>query len=140
MATPGATPAALAAARRGGNRKITVADCVATVTVNGEVGHEDSAVLLRLMEHLVTATGLALRPATNLEAPSVGEYYKASAVGSSARPGCVKVVLAGIESARKIYSALHGQSVKVGADILGVVVTNDAVDGRAVPGGQLRSQ
>ena len=43
VATPGATPAALAAARRGGDRKITVADCVATATVNGEVGHEDSA-------------------------------------------------------------------------------------------------
>jgi len=45
IAVLAATTGALAAARRGGNRQITSADCVAEVSVAGEMGYEDQAVL-----------------------------------------------------------------------------------------------
>ena len=138
VATPGATPAALAAARRGGNRHVTSADCVATVQVAGEAGHEDGTVLHSIMKHLVNSTSLTLQPAANLRAPVAGEYYAATSVDPDARPGCVKVVLEDIAGVHKVYDALHGKSVKIGVDIIGVVVTNDVLDGAAVPGGQLR--
>mgnify|MGYP006065222623 CR=1 FL=1 len=50
----------------------------------------------------------------------------------------MKVVLEDISVVHKVYDALHGKSVKIGEDIIGVVVTNDVLDGDAFPGVHLR--
>ena len=49
------------------------------------------------------------------------------------------VLLASAEDVRRLYTALHGQTVQVGADRVGVVVDNDLVTGQGVPGNGLRS-
>ena len=138
VATPAATAAALAATRRGGNRRVTGADCTALVTIRGDVGHEDAAVAHHLMTHLVTTTGLELRPAANVESPSLGEFFSLAAVDPLARPGTVKILLPDLDSVRKVYTALDGQSVRVGNDVLGVRVANDVLDAGTAPGGAQR--
>ena len=63
IATPTATTTALAASRRGGNRRVSLLDHATTITLQGEVGREDGEVLVNLMSHVVASTGLGLRPA-----------------------------------------------------------------------------
>ena len=136
IAAPAATTGALAAARRGGNRQITSADCVAEVSVAGEIGYEDQAVLGQIMDHLASRTGLALTPAADALAPKLGEYY----AEPGGRAGSLKVLLGTLEDARRVYAALDGRTMEAGEDRLIVKVNNDAIDGRAVPGGRLRRQ
>jgi len=134
VAIPTAISSALAAARRGANRRITTADCAASVSVQGELGHEDTAVLQRIMAHLAQSTGLAIAPATDAAAPRIGEFF----ADPDGRAGSVKVLLPDLESVRRVYAALDGQTVMAGSDRLAIRVQNDAVGGKAVPGGQLR--
>ena len=54
------------------------------------------------------------------------------------RAGRVRILLPDLESVRRVYAALDGQTVMGGTDRLAIRVQNDAVDGKAVPGGQLR--
>ena len=75
IATPTGTTAALSAARRGGNRRVTTVDCVAQIAAQGELGAENDAVLRRIMGHLAQVTGLPLAPATDAAAPKTGEFF-----------------------------------------------------------------
>ena len=140
VAAPSATPAALAAARRGGNRRITSYDYTATVSLEGEVGKQDNEILCRLMHHVVTTTGLQLRPAQDPAMPRVGEFFRVQAAEPTAKPGVMKLLLADLEEVRRVRGALHGQTVKVGSDIIAIRVGNDVVDAGPVPGSELRRQ
>ena len=115
---------------------MTTVDCVAQIAVQGELGAENDAVLRRIMGHLAQVTGLPLVPATDAAAPKTGEFF----ADPDGRVGCVKVLLPDLDGVRRVYAALDGQSVMVGADRLLVRVSNDAIDGRSVPGGALRRQ
>ena len=133
IATPTATTTALAAARRGANRPITSADCLAVVEVQGELGPENAAVLHHLMEQTAQNTGLAISRAADAQAPALGEYFV-----DADRPGHVRILLPDLDSVRRVYAALNGRTVSVGIDRVAIRVMNDAIDGQAVPGGHLR--
>jgi len=133
IATPTATTAALAAARRGANRPVTSADCLAVVEVQGELGPENAAVLHHLMEQTAQNTGLAISRAADAQAPALGEYFV-----DADRPGHVRILLPDFDSVRRVYAALNGRTLAVGVDRVAIRVMNDAVDGQAVLGGHLR--
>jgi hypothetical protein len=92
-----------------------------------------------LMQHAIGATGLQLQETDYQRAPKMGEYIHLATQSDSAPPGRVRVLLASAEDVRRLYNALHGQTVQVGADRVGVVVDNDLVTGQGVPGNGLRS-
>jgi len=106
----------------------------------GEVGKEDNEILCRLMHHVVTTTGLQLRPAQDPAMPRVGEFFHVQAAEPTAKPGVMKLLLADLEEVRRVRGALHGQTVKVGSDIIAIRVGNDVVDAGPVPGSELRRQ
>ena len=86
------------------------------------------------MAHLAQSTGLAIAPATDAAAPRIGDLF----ADPDGRAGSAKVLLPDLESVRRVYAALDGQTVMAGSDRLAIRVQNDAADGKAVPGGQLR--
>ena len=138
IATPSGTRSSLAATRRGGNRKVTSQDYVTTVTAQGELGREDNALMCQLLLKVSEELGLGLAPAADPECPKTGEFYLCSAVHAAARPGMMRILLPDVESVKKVKEALHGQSMKVGMDTVGITVANDLLDARAAPGGRNR--
>jgi len=111
----------------------------ADVTVQGEVGKEDGQVLAILMQHVTSNTGLSIQETDYSRAPRVGEYVHLASLDSTAQPGKLRVLLSSAEDVRRLYNALHGQTVQVGHDRVGIVVGSDLIDGRQVPGNELRS-
>ena len=138
IATPSGTRSSLAATRRGGNRKVTSQDYVTTVTAQGELGREDNALMCQLLLKVSEELGLGLAPAADPECPKTGEFYLCSAAHAAARPGMMRILLPDVESFKKVKEALHGQSMKVGMDTVGITVANDLLDARAAPGGRNR--
>lgn len=112
---------------------------MADVEIRGEVGKEDAQVMSLLMQHAISVTGLQLQETDYGRAPRIGEYIHLAIQNSSAPPGKLRVLLSSGEEIRRLYNALHGQTVQVGADKVGVVVGNDLLDGQCVPGNGLRS-
>ena len=127
FATPSRTPVALAAARRRGPGRSTLMDTIAVVAVQGELGHQDLNVMLILMRHVVSSTGLSLAAAVDAERPRAGEYIHLASRDPLAPPGRMRVFLNSLEEVRRLYAALHGQSVLVNGDFVAVTVANDAV-------------
>ena len=121
--------AALAAARRGANRPVTSADCLAVVEVQGELGPENAAVLHHLMEMTAQNTGLVISRAADAQAPARGEYFV-----DDDRPGHVRILLPDLDSVRRVYAALNGRTVAVGIDRVAIRVMNDAADAQAARG------
>ena len=139
FATPSATSNALAASKRRGTTPISTCNFSTDVTIRGEMGKEDGQVLRLLMQHAIGVTGLHLQETDYTRAPKMGEYIHLATQSDSAPPGRVRVLLTSVEDVRRLYNALHGQTVQVGADRVGVVVDSDLVTGQAVPGNGLRS-
>ena len=96
-------------------------------------------VLSLLMQHVVSATGLARAETDYSRAPRVGEFVHLASQDPSAPPGKLRVHLGSADEVRKLYNALHGQTVMVGSDRVGILVGNELVDGWRVPGNELRS-
>jgi len=138
IATPTATTTALAASRRGGNRRVSLLDHATTITLQGEVGREDGEALVKLMSHVVASTGLGLRPAASPHEPTVGEFVHMASVDAAAQPGRLKLLLRDAAEVRKVYAALHGQTVQAGQDYVGIAINNYVVDAKSVPGNGLR--
>ena len=134
FAAPTATLAALAAARWGGTRAVTSADCWAQVAVEGELGAENDAVLTSIMGHVANATKLRIDAATDVSQPKVGEFFP----DPDGRPGCLRVLLGSLDDVRSVYEAVQGLTVQVGTDRLRIRVSNDVIDARATPGGAQR--
>jgi len=139
FAAPSATTKALAASRRRGTAPLSIHNYMADVEVKGEIGKEDGRVLALLMQHAITATGIQLQETDYNRAPKTGEFIHLATQNSSAPPGRLRVLLSTAEEVRRLYNALHGKTVQVGADRVGVVVENDLIDGKGVPGNGLRS-
>ena len=91
------------------------------------MGLEDGKVLLKLMEHACVSTGLALRPASYPAKPEPGEFIHLASHDALAPAGVSKVLARDPEDVRKLYVALHGQAIQVGADMIGVEVKNDFI-------------
>ena len=138
-ATPTATSQALAASRRRGTGKTTSLHHQADVEIKGEVGRADGQVISLLMRHVVQCTGLQLRETSYQGPMQLGEFVHLASLDPDAPPGKVKVILASAQEVRRIYNALHGQTIMIGQDRIGIVVGNDLVEGQRVPGNDLRS-
>ena len=95
------------------------------MTIRGELGAEDAVVLSRLMEHAVRATGLPLSRAEHLGTLRPGEFGPMVLPDGSCAPGKVQVLCQSAAEVDALHAALHGQSVRVGSDIIGVTVDND---------------
>ena len=89
---------------------------MADVEIRGEVGKEDGQVMSLLMQHVISATGLQLQETDYGRAPRTGEYIHLATQHSSAPPGKLRVLLSSAEEVRRLYNALHGQTVQVGLD------------------------
>ena len=72
--------------------------------------------------------------------PKPGEFIHLASQDTSAPPGRMRVLLTSAEEVRRLYTALHGQVVQVGSDRISVVVSNDLVDSRGVPGNGRRGR
>ena len=140
IAVPSATAAALAASRRQGNANASSADLLADIIVQGEVGKEDGEVLRLLMTHLCQVTGLHLTETDYRRAPHTGEYIHLASQDLAVPPGRLRVLLPDLEAVRKVRAALHGQTLQVGQDRIGIEVTNDYFDSASVPGNGQRRQ
>ena len=57
-----------------------------------------------------------------------------------APPGRVRLLLSGEDDVRRVYAGLHGQTLQVGADLIGIAVANDAVEALRRPGNGRRGQ
>ena len=140
IATPSATATALAASRRLAGRAASHFDHLTDVMIKGEIGREDGAVMKLLMNHLAEATGLNLKETEYSRDPRPGEFVHLATKDASAPPGKMRLILSSAKDVRKVYSALHGQTVQVGQDLVGIEVGNDLVDGQGIPGNGLRSR
>ena len=135
VATPSATPTALAASRRQSQTAASQLDFRTEVIVQGEVGREDGEVLRQLMRHVAGAAQLELREAGQAQAPRPGEFVHASALDPSMPPGRLQLFLRSAEEVRRVYAALDGRLIQVGTDRIQVKVLNDAMEARGIPGG-----
>ena len=134
------TPTALNASKRLGARAPLAQDYATTVSVRGELGTEDAAVMALLMQHVAKHSVLQLVAATSPEAPRAGEYLHLSSIDDAAPPGRVKVMCATMEDVRRAHAALHGRTVQVGLDRVGIYVSNDILSAASVMGDNRRRQ
>ena len=134
IATPTATTAALAASRRQGNCVASSRDFFTDVAIQGEVGREDGEVMRLLMTHLVRATGLDIKETDYSRDPKSGEFYHLASKDPISPPGRLRLYLRDQDEVRKVYAALHNQTVQVGQDYVAITVSNDLVEGARVPG------
>ena len=139
FASPTATTKALAASRRRGTAPISTLHFNAEVEILGEVGKEDGQVLALLMQHASRSLGLTIKETDYTRPPKIGEYVHLATLDTTAPPGKLRVCLSSADEVQKLHSALHGQTLLVGNARVGIAVGNDLLDGRQVPGGNLRS-
>ena len=92
------------------------------------------------MDHLGTTTGLDLKETDYSREPRVGEFIHLASKDSAAPPGRMRLLLRDAEAVRKVYAALHGQSVQVGQDMVGIEVCNDVVAAAGVAGNGQRGR
>ena len=136
IATPADTEIAIAAGRRlamAGERQ-AAQDFVADIIAVGEVGREDGEVLRYIMSHVCSATGLAIRESSYLAPPAVNEYVHLARTDTAAPPGRLRLYLSSLEEVRRVRAALHGQSVRVGADLVAFRVACDPLDAEGLRG------
>ena len=139
-ATPPATSKALAASKRRGSARATMQDYIAEVSMLGEIGKEDGQVIRALMQHATQAVGIQLVETSYSGIPKIGEFVHLASQDPSAPPGKIKVFLSSLDDVRKLYGALHGQSIVVGADRVGIIVGNNILDSLNAPGGGMRNR
>ena len=81
---------------------------------------------------------IELKEATKPEDPSRGEFRLPGAHNPAARPGTAELFLRDEAEVLRVYHALDGQTIRVGGELVGITVTNDAVVARGAPGGRRR--
>ena len=95
---------------------------------------EDGQVLRVLMTHVILATGLSINEMDDQRSAMAGEYIHLATQEPTAQPGRLRVLLSSMDDVRKLHNALHGQTVKVGPDRIGVMFCDDLMESRGVPG------
>ena len=80
--------------------------------------------LKKLMDHASAALGLSLREAPDSSRPRAGEFVHFASRDLGAPRGTLRV-FSDEQELRRMYAALHGQSIQVGADHVGISVHND---------------
>ena len=80
------------------------------------------------MQHVVQHTGLSFTRAADLEHPRAGEYTHCQVRTGASPSGLLRVLAKNQEDIRKIYAALHGQSILVGHEHVVLEVRNDLVE------------
>ena len=140
MASPSATSTALAASRKQPKVRPSVFDFVTDVRLKGEVGKEDADVLRRIMQHACSNTGVLLRETGLGDLPKPGEFYHLASRDASAQPGYLRVLLRDQDEVRRVYAALHGQTVQVGSDQIIIEVGNDAFNVSQLSGNGYRGR
>jgi hypothetical protein len=126
FAVPSATSTTLGAtSRQAGKTSSSRMDHITDITVRGELGREDGAILKSLMQHLALKTGLNIKVGNELGGPKVNEYVHLASIDPSAPPGRLRLYLGSQDDVRRVANALHGQVVEVGSDLVAIEVTND---------------
>ena len=138
VATPAATTTQISASRRRSGKTRSTSDLTAEVRIRGEVGHDDTAILDKLMSHVCGATGLQFQRAADIDNPRAGEYIHC--VSPAIPAGTLKVLARAPDDIRRLYAALHGQSILVGADHVAIEVINDLINIQAGTGEDSRAQ
>ena len=140
VAHTSAVPQALAAARRRGQDNNVHRDFLTDVSILGEVGREDGAVVRRLMDHLIQTAGLQLQETDYAREARLGEYIHLATQDAMHPPGRVRLLLGSRDDVRKVYAALDGQTLQVGQDLVGIAVSNDVEEARGLPGNGRRGR
>ncbi|CAK0874296.1 unnamed protein product, partial [Prorocentrum cordatum] len=133
VATPSATTAALAAARRkthsGGGL-----EHMADIVVRGELGTQDSKVIAMLMDHVTSQRGVALQESTEPQGLRPGEYFPLRSRDVRGPPGRVRALLRDREEVRRLHASLHGQAIRVGNEHARVEILNGSILALSRPG------
>ncbi|CAK0806073.1 unnamed protein product, partial [Prorocentrum cordatum] len=134
MNTMYAAPDALVLETGGGQGNNAHRDFLTDVSILGEVGREDGAVVRRLMDHLIQSAGLQLQETDYDREARLGEYIHLATQDAMHPPGRVRLLLGPRDDVRKVHAALDGQTLQVGQDLVGIAVSSDVEDARGLPG------
>ena len=128
--TPSATPTQLGASRRqkGASKDENVNRFFTDIQLGKDVGPEDAPVMRQLLTHLGASTPVVLQESPPSRAPRQGEWTHLRSRDASAAPGRARLYLASQDEVDRVYQALHGQIIQIGADRIFISVTNDATD------------
>ena len=141
-AVPTATSSALAASRRrrGKHGKgDQILDYVTDICVNGEVGMNDKEIMDTLVKHACTQIGMDLKERAGHGNSPIGTWMHLASLDPTLPPGRARLFLRSQEEVHKIYTALHGQVLQVGADSLSITVHNDCTDSGCLTGNGRRA-
>ena len=136
-ATPTATSSALAASRRRKNKagkEGQFVDFITEIRVNGEMGMHEKNTMDTLIQHLSFATGLNLTAHVDNAKTTAGTWKHLASYDPAAPQGRSRLYLESKEEVRKVYEALHGQLLQVGADCISVTVHNDMIEASPLTG------
>ena len=114
--------------RRRSGKKYGSGDLVAEIAPRGDLGKAEDVVLDSLMKHACDSVGLSFTKAADPARPKAGEYYHMPACPPRTPAGALKVLAQTHGDIRRLYAALHGQSILVGTDHVVVEVKNDLVE------------
>jgi hypothetical protein len=93
-----------------------------------------------LVQHLATATGIVLQETDYSKDPKAGDFIHLATKDPFAKPGTMRLILGSNAEALKVYQSLHGQTVQVGSDLVGIEVVNDVINSVATPGNRARNR
>ena len=130
-AVPTASSSALAASRRRKGKQgkeAQLTDFITEINVNGEIGISDKETIDELVKHVCAQTGIQLKAHSTNDKVAMGTWKHLASYDPAAPPGRARLYLGSQEEVRKIYSALHGQILQVGADSLSITVHNDYLE------------
>ena len=109
LATPSHTGPTLSASKRAGGRQASTLDNATVLSFTGEVGVEDTQVLVRLLEHVVDATKLPIVAAADPSSPQLGEFAPLVGPDGAIEPGRLKVILNTRAEVVQLHEALHAR-------------------------------
>ena len=117
---------------------------VTDISINRDLGPDERDVMRQLMNHLGINNHLNVKETPDDRAPEQGEWVHLRARDTAAAAGRARLYLASQSEVDWVFAALHGQVLAVGADRIGITITNDLNDqpkagnGRRVAGAAAR--
>ena len=98
-----------------------------TVLIEGDPGHDETALLTRITDHALTTQNLPYTAAKDREHPRTGEYVIRHP--DEDQPGAITIMCADPTQSQHIYRAFHGKAMKVGEEWIHLTVSGDCLDG-----------